>query len=190
MLLLKLIAALVIIVVALIVVFRYQRQVKGTGSSIDLGSRGKRDGGSNQAELEEFIAAYRRDKGTSGTAVPATPEALAGAEHKARAAFLSGAEKLAYLLLKSGLPDHHVFARTPLRELVEGMMPGGVASEHVDFVVCDQNFAIVAVIVVRESTPLTEAARQQLQAAGIRCAQFKRGAFPKPAEVRRAVYEE
>jgi len=161
MFLLKLVLALIIIVAALVLVFRFHKQLKGESASLglNLGKKKGEDGRSN--ELEAFIAAYRRDKTVVGngqaaaadapgvampapaaqalavTPPPATPApvtssalaaATSAANAKARAAFLAGPNKLAFLVLKAGLPDHHVFAHTRLSDLIDALTVPALAN--------------------------------------------------------------
>ena len=207
MFLFKLILALGIIVGVLVLVFRFQKRIKGEGGLV----KGPKEERLSSTELEEFVASYRRDKGAGGTpaaplpalqsqapvpqAATVVPTATAPAAWKARQAFLSGGIKLGFLVLKAGLPDHHVFANTRLGELVD--VPQGNAMVHlrIDLVVCNKDLAIVAAVDVpsgpEADTPPAEREKQQrLRAAGIRYFRFAPRAFPKPADVRRVIYGE
>jgi hypothetical protein len=204
MFLFKLVLALAIIVGALFLVFRFHRQIQA-GSGGSKGTPGQKEEGARATELEEFIAAYRRDKATGQAqpsaasaqpaAVPATTAgAAASAAVKARAAFLSGPAKLAFLVLKAGLPDHHVFANTRVSDLMDGPTVPALANLPVDLVVCSKDLAIVAAVDLntgqQAETLLEREKEQRLRAAGIRYLRFAPGAFPKPAEVRKLVYGE
>jgi hypothetical protein len=65
---------------------------------------------------------------------------------KARAAFLGGPAKLAFLLLKAGLPDHHVFANTRVSDLIDGPKVGPMNNLRIALVVCRKDLAIVAAV--------------------------------------------
>jgi len=225
MFLLKLVLALIIIVAALVLVFRFHKQLKGESASLglNLGKKKGEDGRSN--ELEAFIAAYRRDKTVVGngqaaaadapgvampapaaqalavTPPPATPAsvtssalaaATSAANAKARAAFLTGPNKLAFLVLKAGLPDHHVFAHTRLSDLIDALTVPALANLRVDLVVCTKELTIVAAVDLPNGAPtdtLIESEKaQRLSTAGIRYVRLEPGKFPKPAEVRGLIY--
>jgi len=203
MLLFKLVLALVIVIAALVLVFRFHRRIQA-GSVGPKAGPGKKEEGTRTNELEEFIAAYRRDKGTgqaqpsAASAQPATlhpPAAgavVAAAGVKARAAFLSGPAKLGFLVLKAGLPDHHVFAHTRVSDLVEGSNPSALANLPIDLLVCNKDLAIVAAVDLNTGTQsdalLVREKEQRLRAAGIRYLHFEPGALPKPAEMRKLIY--
>ena len=219
MFLLKLVLALVIIVAALVLVFRFHKQLKGESVALglNLGKKKGEDSGSN--ELEAFIAAYQRDKtvvlnGQSAAAAPATvipapptaaapvtppsptppapPPALAPAGAKARAAFLAGPTKLAFLVLKAGLPDHHVFAHTRVADLIDALTVPALGNLRVDLVVCTKELAIVAAVDLPNGAPtdalIEREKAQHLSTAGIRYVRLELGKFPKPAEVRALIY--
>ena len=217
MFLLKLVLALAIIVAALVLVFRFHRQLKGesAGLGLNLGKKKGEETGSN--DLEAFIAAYRRDKtvvgngqaaatapaaaiptpaafpvASSPATSPAPPPAMSPAGAKARAAFLAGPTKLAFLVLKAGLPDHHVFAHTRMADLLDALTVPALANLRVDLVVCTKELAIVAAVDLPNGAPtdaLVESEKaQRLSTAGIRYVRLEPGKFPKPAEVRTLIY--
>jgi hypothetical protein len=197
MFLFKLVLALGIIVGVLILVFRFQKQIQSGGNS----STDKKSDGARATELEEFIAAYRRDKATGpGQSNPtsaqpaAAPTAATAPAVKARAAFLSGAAKLAFLVLKAGLPDHHVFAHTRVSDLMEGTSVPALANLPIDLLVCSKELGIVAAVDLNNGTQsdalLAREKEQRLRSAGIRYLRFAPGAFPKPGDVRKLIYGE
>jgi hypothetical protein len=202
MFLFKLFLALVIIVAVLLLVFRFHKQIR-SGIVGSTAGPDKKEEGTRTTELEEFIAAYRRDKATGQAqpnaasaqpaAVPAVPATVTPAV-KARAAFLSGPAKLAFLVLKAGLPDHHVFAHTRVSDLMEGTTVPALANLPIDLLVCSKDLAIVAAVDLNSGTQsdalLAREKEQRLRGAGIRYLRFAPGAFPKPAEVRRLIYGE
>jgi hypothetical protein len=97
------------------------------------------------------------------------------------------------LVLKAGLPDHHVFANTRLSDLLDGLSVPALANLRVDLVVCDKALAVVAAVDlpdgVQTDAPLEREKEQRLRATGIRYLRFVPGAFPKPAEVRGLIYD-
>jgi hypothetical protein len=202
MFLFKLFLALVIIVAVLLLVFRFHKQIR-SGIVGSTAGPDKKEEGARATELEEFIAAYRRDKATGQAqpnaasaqpaAVPAVPATVTAAV-KARAAFLSGPAKLAFLVLKAGLPDHHVFAKTRVSDLMDGTTVPALANLPIDLLVCSKDLAIVAAVDLNSGTQsdalLAREKEQRLRGAGIRYLRFAPGAFPKPAEVRRLIYGE
>jgi hypothetical protein len=202
MFLFKLFLALVIIVAVLLLVFRFHKQIR-SGIVGSTAGPDKKEEGARATELEEFIAAYRRDKATGQAqpnaasaqpaAVPAVPATVTAAV-KARAAFLSGPAKLAFLVLKAGLPDHHVFANTRVSDLMDGTTVPALANLPIDLLVCSKDLAIVAAVDLNSGTQsdalLAREKEQRLRGAGIRYLRLAPGAFPKPAEVRRLIYGE
>jgi hypothetical protein len=202
MFLFKLLLALAISVGALYLVFRFHRQIQAAAGASKAAPAGRQES-ARPNELEEFIAAYRRDKGTGQSepnaptlaALPiGTPAVAPAGAVKARAAFLSGPVKLGFLVLKAGLPDHHVFAHTRVADLVDGVSPSALANLPIDLLVCSKGLAIVAAVDLDAGTQsdalLTREKQQRLRAAGIRYLRIAPGAFPKPAEMRSLVYGE
>ena len=199
MFLFKLLLALAISVGALYLVFRFHRQIQA-GSSASNAPPDRKQEVARASELEEFIAAYRRDKGAGQTQPNAAaqptppvgpPPMVPASAVKARAAFLSGPAKLGFLVLKAGLPDHHVFAHTRVADLVDGISLGALANLPIDLLVCSKELAIVAAVDLDAGTQsdalLAREKEQRLRAAGIRYLRLAPGAFPKPAEVRKLI---
>ena len=202
MFLFKLVLALAIIVAVLVLVFRFQKQIQSGAGSSKTGTDKKPDG-ARATELEEFIAAYRRDKAVGqaqpnpASAQPAAAAAVATAAPaavKARAAFLSGPAKLAFLVLKAGLPDHHVFAHTRVSDLMDGATVPALANLPIDLLVCSKDLGIVAAVDLNSGMQsdalLAREKEQRLRSVGIKYLRLAPGAFPKPAEVRKWIYGE
>lgn len=203
MFLFKLFLALAIIVALLVGLFRFQRQLKSGGTSG--GTANDKPEGGRAVELEQFIAAYRRDK-AAGQVQPVSPPiqpgtvsvsvatTVAGADVKARATFLSGPAKLAFLVLRAGLPGHHIFAHTRVSDLLNGATVPALANLPIDLLVCSKELAIVAAVDLNNGTQsdalIAREKEQRLRNAGIRYLRLAPGAFPKPAEVRKLVYGE
>jgi hypothetical protein len=124
------------------------------------------------------------------------PEAPAAIAYAARDRLLSQPERLAYLLLKTGLPDHEIFPRVPLTAVVD--IPGAgydheqhmrrLSRQQLDFVVCDKAMKIVAAVQFAATGPEAVVAQrirsECLKTAGIRLVTIQPAALPKRAEVR------
>jgi hypothetical protein len=202
---LKLVLAAGLILLTLFAMLRLQRYLKGESGSLFEGKPKRKESTEGPNDLEQFIESYRREKANSGGAAApaavesaATPAAATAGAHAtvradtpaARRAFLTGPSKLLYLVLKAGLPDHHVFANCRLSDVLDPP-PQGWAEARVDFVVCRNDLQVVAAIEL--SVPgAPDAGRrtlaQPLAAAGIRYLRMQPPALPKPADVRRLIY--
>ncbi len=170
------------------------------------GETGPRRGAKNldresSAELEAFIAAYRSGKLSSSelktpatqpaaalpgmsTPQPAVASAKAAASDPAPAPLLRPEVKLAYLTLRAGLRDHHVFPNIRLSD-----MGRGAANGKVDLLVCDAGFRLIAAIDVFGSEARSDADKTSfLREAGIRYLKLSVGSMPKPADVRTLIY--
>lgn len=143
---------------------------------------------------------------TAAAAAPSPPSpSLAGpasatapvAPAPARERFLGQAETLLYYLLKSGLPDHEVFAHVSLASVIGAFGSGHereqqlrrLAQYRLDFVVCDKSMRIVAAVDVDSAVTATEAGEQQFKAdylgrAGIRLVRINLAALPKREQIR------
>jgi hypothetical protein len=200
---LKLIIAAGLILLTLFAMLRLQRYLKGESSSLFERKPSRKESTEGPNELEQFIQSYRREKanagGTAATAVAAAsapapaataPAAASADAPAARRAFLRGPGKLLYLVLKAGLPDHHVFANCRLSDVLDST-PQGWGEARVDFVVCRSDLQAVAVIELNVPGAPDAARRdlaQPLAAAGIRYLRVQPPALPKPAEVRALIY--
>jgi hypothetical protein len=171
----------------------------------------KRDEGKPQAEdIEQIIAAYRREKAAAGNApapaarteprIVAPPAAAApqAATVRPKEAFLSGPNKLLYLVLKAALPDHQVFANVRLADAVQiaekpatPQARAQLAQARVDFVVCNAQLAVVALVDVTDGNRADDLLKRQIEpqitAAGGRYLRVVPTAIPKPAEARTLV---
>jgi hypothetical protein len=102
-------------------------------------------------------------------------------------ALLSGAGKLAFLAFKAALPNHHVFARIPLCQLVPQEAPGSDLARHAHaVVVCRSDFTVRAVVDVSDpsiAARLTEVHRA-LEAHAIHHLVVDPRKMPKPKEIR------
>lgn len=185
---------------------RYMRQT--SNSVLDSGSDA---GGAN--ELSAFIAAYRSGRidatelqagaapasaaAPAPISPPATDAAVAPRSNTAPAAhtpppakastpgaLLRPEVKLAYLSLRTGLRDHHVFPRIPLSDLGCGNI-----DRHVDLVVCNSSFAVVAAIDVFNGPAASDPGKDgALRAAGIPYLRLNTRSMPRPADLRSLIY--
>jgi uncharacterized protein DUF2726 len=131
-------------------------------------------------------------------AAPApVPAPAAGA---ARERFLGQHETLLYLLLKTGLPDHEIFANVSLASVVALPATGSereqqlrrLAPYHLDFVVCDKSMHIVAAVDMETAGGADAAGIHQFKAdylkrAGIRLVRVNPAAMPRREQVRALV---
>ena len=204
----KLIIAGVIVIAALIGLARFHRYLRGESGGLLTGSKA-REPRADATDLDAFVAAYRRDKAAADRAVsaapiapPMTPTAApesAAPIDKGPRTFLQGPAKVLYLVLRAALPDHHVFVYTRLIDVVKPigkpMTPQGraqFAQSRMDFVVCNKELNIVAMLDISDGTrpddPMKQQLRPQLAAAGIRYTRVAPNAIPKPADVKQLVY--
>lgn len=139
-------------------------------------------------------------------AVPAPAPAPAAASVPAAAAaavrerFLGQHETLLYLLLKTGLPDHEIFANVSLASVMALPASGGereqqlrrLAPHQLDFVVCDKNMRIVAAVDLETAGGADAAGIHQFKAdylkrAGIPLVRVNPAAMPRREQVRALV---
>ena len=150
------------------------------------------------AEMEAFIAAYRAGKITpaelkSGpTASPAAqappanenPPAVPAALAAAPSAVLRPELKLAYLLFRAALPDHHLFPLLRLSDLGHAQF-----SDRIDLLICNAEFKpVVAVDIGAANAAAHGGKTASLQAAGIRYVVLSAAQLPRPAQARALVY--
>jgi len=131
---------------------------------------------------------------------PAKAPPVAAAAPSGKERFLGKAETLVYYLLKTGIPDHEVFANVTLAA-VAGGAGGGFDQEQqlrrfsqyqLDFVICDKNMRVVAAVEL-EAPGGADAAEGQrfksdsLRAAGVRVVLINPKALPRREEIRTLV---
>lgn len=207
----KIVAGFVIMMAVVVVWFRVMKQLRGdSGSGMDVAvpKRRKRRNDEGANDLERFIQQHRTGELERPDAATTAPAAVATAAlrlAKAPAAgsatqvpsavaapvLLAGTHRLLYLILKTGLPGHHVFPRVMLRDLVPAATARADVGAHAfAFVVCRADFSAVAAI---EIAPLadslrTELVERALAATGIRHLVLDAAALPRPKGVRALVY--
>jgi len=115
--------------------------------------------------------------------MPAVPQLAWIAKEK----FLEPQAKLLYYLLKSGLPDHEIFAQVSLNAVIAASQPLRKPVKGViDFVVCDKQMKPVAAIVL--ATPGgVDSIGECVKAAGLRWVCIAPDALPPRGDVRAVV---
>jgi len=98
-----------------------------------------------------------------------------------RPRFLSKAEGVVYLLLKAAFPRHEIFARVRLSDVLQVKIgPQGmerlrafrkIANQHVGFVICGRDMAIVAIVDAKEPETMINPRDQKLEIIKQRCLQ-------------------
>lgn len=138
--------------------------------------------------------------GAEPLAAPApakAPPAPSAAPGVAVQRFLGQAESLLYYLLKAGLPDCEVFAGVSLARVVGAGGEGRdreqqlrrLSQYQLEFVVCDKNMRVIAVVEVESAAGAAAAGDQRfksdmLKQAGIRFVRLNPLALPRRDEVR------
>lgn len=171
-------------------------------------------------ELEKMIAAYRREHADPPLPAPArspavqaspvesalstslglaaaadAPTASSAAHVQLRKPFLAGPNRLLYLVLKIGLPDHLVFANVRLADLVRVVNPAAtpqaraqLAQTRIDFIVCSPELEVVALLDITDGNRADDVIKRQLEAqltsGGCRYLRVTPNAIPKPAQIR------
>lgn len=152
---------------------------------------------SRRAGSEARRQAMLRDVGMAGEKVTAVADLPATAAsvtmavesvargNRMRDAILDRERALVYLLLKTSLPECHVFARVPFAEIVEPDAPvTGKASLLIDFVVCSGTFAPQVVVLLSESAHPVEIL---LRETGLRYVRWDPRNLPRRETVRVAL---
>lgn len=138
---------------------------------------------------------------TSATGSPAPAQTPAvPAAHSPAQRFLGQAETLLYYLLKTGIPDHEVFANVPLAAVVGAPGAGSereqqlrrLAQYQLGFVVCSKSMSVVAVVEVESADTVETAGVQNFKAerlkqAGIRLVRLNPAALPRRDQIRTIV---
>jgi hypothetical protein len=133
---------------------------------------------------------------TAESSAPAkAPPAASATPPAAGQRFLGQAESLLYYLLKAGLPDSEVFAGVSLARVVGAAGEGReqqlrrLAQYQLDFVVCDKNMQVVAVVEVESAAGADAAGDRRfksdlLKQAGIRLIRIDPAALPQRDQIR------
>lgn len=159
------------------------------------------------ARKERFDQMFKQKAGVPPDAAPApdsqvvsVPNAPVG--FSARGRFLDRPETLVYLLLKAGMPDHLVFANVTLAAVLSAQGNGYDRDQQhrrlsacaLDFVVCDREMRIVAVVDVGaarggDSPGMEQYKSDCLKAAGVRQVRVDPASLPSREALRALVGE-
>ena len=168
--------------------------------------------GARAKQLDALISEMKATAPVVESALPVTPAAPAARSvatvpataYTRKARLLDKNDALLYLLLRTGLPDHEIFARLTLAELVEpaATLRGfereqsmrRLAQSTLEFVVSNKQLEVVAAV-IRKSVDAGEMERQRvvqstLAAAGIRVVTVDTDAMPRHHQVKALVYGE
>lgn len=200
---LRIVAGFLIMMGVVVIWFRWMRALRGRSDGLAPTSRPDRASHRERRpnELEQIIAAHRAASGTANaprsgadTAAPALNVGTAAqraSPDTTAPVLLHGVQRLAYLLFRSGLRDHHVLARVPLGQLVAPPDAAAPGPEHVfAVVVCNPDFTVAAAIDIRD--PLagshTRMVGDVLRRHGIRHIVLDPASLPRPRDVRALVH--
>ena len=128
----------------------------------------------------------------SASALPATGDSPSDGVRVKRESFISGARKLVYLVCRSGLRDHHIFAAVPLHALsTGGAIEPALALDTVDLLVCNAAMAPVAVIDIIDATsgPANAAKTAHLKSLGVRYLRLSAKSMPRPDALHALIYK-
>ncbi|HVY05981.1 MAG TPA: hypothetical protein VHB46_08385 [Burkholderiales bacterium] len=178
------------------------RSIKGDDSPLFSGGSRKPASNKENSSIEAFIASYKRGeiKPAALTAAPPTLASVPAADNAAaeptmpvkRNAFISGGTKLVYLMCKTGLRDHHVFAQVPVPALsTGGSIDPALARSAVDLLVCNAAMAPVAAIDVVDAAagPANAGKSEHLRMLGIRYLRLSAKSLPRPDELHALLYK-
>lgn len=191
-------------------VMRSMRGGSGSGLDMTVGKTGKkRAGDAGDNELERIIALHRSGVAVADTTSATTTRTAAAAGNLPVPALragagdaparpvpaallqapvlLSGAGKLAFLAFKAALPDHHVFARVALGQLVPQEASGPALARHAHaVVVCRSDFSVRAVVDLSDpaAAPRLAEVHRTLEAHAIHHLVVDPRKMPKPGEIR------
>lgn len=195
--------AAVLLAAALVGLYFAHRHFVGDGRA----HRAKGEPSPHAADIEQIIAAYRKENGEAGTRLlpPQTRTAANNAppaQHsvlvKPKTSFFSGPNKLLYLVFKAALPDHQIFANVRLVDAVQiaGLPPtpqarAQLAQARIDFVICNKELAVVALVDITDGNRADDVIKRQIEpqitAAGGRYVRIAPTAIPRPVEARALV---
>lgn len=158
MLIVNLLLGLGITIAVLYGVYRLHRRVSGAspkGDLLNAGIRRSRD--ERTVELERFIADFRAQQSPALARqhIDSTTDPHLGIDLRqpTRMPALEGPARLIYLLLKTALPDHHIFPNARVGDFVREA-PSATLAQKIDFLVCDRAFTpVCAVCIAAKSEP-------------------------------------
>ncbi len=166
----------------------------------------------SKARFEQMFKAKAAAGAASDLPAVSPPESATRAAPMAQAAalisppkdrFLGQSETLIYYLLKTGVPDHEVFANATLASVVGAPGNGRDREQQVrrfsqyqlDFVICDKSMRVVAVVDVESAAGAGTAGDQSfksdiLRQAGIRVVRVNPAAPPRREQIRALISSE
>lgn len=129
--------------------------------------------------------------------------AAATPDYALRERLLTPAHTLLYYLLKTGLPEHHVFAHVTLRSLLEPRAGASAYARNeqtrrlswhaIDFVVCDRNLRPIAAVELSDAADQQDSRRLRkswIESAGLRYLELDAKALPRKEGMRALVLNE
>jgi hypothetical protein len=204
--------AATLLIATIVGLYLAHRIVKGEGLPRLGGSR-EEPASTHAVDIQQIIAAYRKEKGAAGASLavevratvkqpapppPALQAAVQATQVKPKASFLNGPNKLLFLVLKAALPDHQIFVNVRLVDAVQisGQPPtpqarAQLAQARVDFVICTKQLTVVALLDITDGNRADDLLKRQIEpqiaGAGGRYLRVAPNAIPKPAEARTLV---
>lgn len=155
----------------------------------------------SSARMRELLAAAPKDAvpKPAGTAVPtAQPAAVPVAVYTRREHLLGPSQILLFQRLKTGLPDLEVFANVSLAEVIDiSAASRGGELEHrrrelalhcVDFLICEKNTRIVAVVEFEAVADTAKFKTSCLATAGIRHVRIHPKAIPEQQDIHALIF--
>ena len=159
--------------------------------------------------LQALVGAVRLEGPTEpperlSTPIPTTTPAAVHprAPYARRARLLTPAQTLLYYLLRTGLPEHVVFAQVPLAAVLEpdALLTGLARDQHardlaeytVDFVIADKSLRPWSAVVLCDAAARSAGAQNTqpaawLKAAGMRYVELDAAALPRKEAIRALV---
>jgi hypothetical protein len=178
------------------------------------GRKRGRVGSKRAAELSALIAEAKMNTRAAPDAQPVAAEpvlhSLVAAptnRYCRRPRLLSQADALLYLLFRTGLPDHEVFANVTLADVIEpapalrgferDQLARKLAQHRLNVVICNKQLEVVAVVEFMPGAQADAAQAESLRylesclnAAGIRFVRVDAAALPRHHQVRALVFGE
>ena len=136
------------------------------------------------------------------TPTAAAAAVQASAPYALRERVLTPPQTLLYYLLRTGLPEHVVFAQVPLASVLEpdARLAGFARDEHsrklldyvLDFVIADKSLRPISAVVLRDGTVRSAGAQSAqpavwLRAAGMKYVELDSAALPRKEAIRALV---
>jgi len=164
-------------IVAIIVIYRIYRK-----------KTAEREAASSKRFDEIFGGAAKSSTSAPvSAAVQGTPVQVPAVPHPtwiAKEKFLEPQAKLLYYLLKSGLPDHEVFAQVSLDAVIAAAQPlRKPVSGVIDFVVCDKQMKPVAAVGIANTSGV-DGIGDLVKASGVRWVRVAPAALPARGDIR------